>query len=134
MQDDMNVSMAGLTDMSMGEVKRLDDSEANNFSMAELSVDDVDESGASGRMRSGKISSTALPKGNILDALKEEDMQLLKMKEQEDLIEQKKRKLNDSVAAFQEVDESDYDSEDDAQPSGGIKRRTFGKSGAGFNR
>ena len=114
MQDDMNVSMAGLTDMSMGEVKRLDDSEANNFSMAELSVDDVDESGASGRMRSGKISSTALPKGNILDALKEEDMQLLKMKEQEDLIEQKKRKLNDSVAAFQEVDESDYDSEDDA--------------------
>ena len=134
MQDDMNVSMAGLTDMSMGEVKRLDDSEANNFSMAELSVDDVDESGASGRMRSGKISSTALPKGNILDALKEEDMQLLKMKEQEDLIEQKKRKLNDSVAAFQEVDESDYDSEDDAQPSGGIKRRTFGKSAAGFNR
>lgn len=55
MQDDMNVSMAGLTDMSMGEVKRLDDSEAGNFSMAELSVDDVDESGASGRMRSGKI-------------------------------------------------------------------------------
>ena len=43
MQDDMNVSMAGLTDMSMGEVKRLDDSEAGNFSMAELSVDDVDE-------------------------------------------------------------------------------------------
>ena len=35
------------------------------------------------------------------------------MKEQEDLIEQKKRMLNDSVAAFEEVDESDYDSEDD---------------------
>ena len=49
-QDDMNVSMAGLTDMSMGEVKRLDDSEAGNFSMAEISVDDVNESGASGRM------------------------------------------------------------------------------------
>ena len=48
-QDDMNVSMAGLTDMSMGEVKRLDDSEAGNFSMAEISVDDVNESGASGR-------------------------------------------------------------------------------------
>lgn len=94
----MNVSMAGLTDMSMGEVKRLDDSEAGNFSMAEISVDDVNESGASGRM--GKIKSSALPKGNILDALKEEDMQLLKMKEQEDLIEQKRQQLNESVAAF----------------------------------
>ena len=99
-QDDMNVSMAGLTDMSMGEVKRLDDSEAGNYSMAELSVDDVNESGASGRMGGGKIKSTALPKGNILDALKEEDMQLLKMKEQEDLIEQKRQQLNESVAAF----------------------------------
>ena len=74
MQDDMNVLMVGFTDMSLGEVKRLYDSEACNFSMIEISVDDVNESGASSRM--GKIKSSALPKGNILDALKEVYMQL----------------------------------------------------------
>ena len=50
MVDDTNTSMAGLTDMSMGEIKRLDDSAAlGDFSMAEIDTDDVNESGASGR-------------------------------------------------------------------------------------
>ena len=46
MVDESNTSMAGLTDMSMGEIKRLDDSTAEgNFSMAEIEVDDINESG-----------------------------------------------------------------------------------------
>lgn len=50
MVDDTNTSMAGLTDMSMGEIKRLDDSTAKgDYSMAEIEVDDINESGQSGR-------------------------------------------------------------------------------------
>ena len=72
MVDDTNTSMAGLTDMSMGEIKRLDDSAAlGDFSMAEIDTDDVNESGASGRRQKNHHSS-ALPKGNILDELKKE--------------------------------------------------------------
>ena len=71
MVDDTNTSMAGLTDMSMGEIKRLDDSNAEgNYSMADINTDDVNESGASGRRNNKNTQSTALPKGNILDELK----------------------------------------------------------------
>ena len=61
--DDNNTSMAGLTDMSMGEIKRLGDDSVDNsmaFSMAELDTDDNEIGGH---------KSTALPKGNMLDEL-----------------------------------------------------------------
>ena len=81
--------------------------------MAELGTDDVNESGASGH-RSKNTQSTALPKGNILDELKK-DANTLGIKDSEDLLDQKRRMLNDSVNAFAEVDESDYDSEEETK-------------------
>ena len=115
MVDDGNTSMAGLTDMSMGEIKRLDDSAADgNFSMAEIYCDDENESGAS--FRKQNTQSTQLPKGNILDELKK-DAHNLSIKETDDILDAKRRMLNDSVNAFEEVDESDYDSEEETKGS-----------------
>ena len=70
MVDDMNTSMAGLTDMSMGEIKRLDDSTAEgNYSMADIVMDDsVNDSRDAGTGH----KSSALPKGNILDDLQKD--------------------------------------------------------------
>lgn len=134
MMDESNTSMAGLTDMSMGEVKRLDDADDSkadgDFSMAEIPlIDDTDDSGRAGD--SGGHRSAALPKGNILDELKKE-AGILGVKDSEDVLDQKRRMLNDSVNAFAEVDESDYDSEeeskDGAMSGDKIKRKSFGKA------
>ena len=114
--------MAGLTDMSMGEIKRLDDNTFNE-SMAQIEIEDINDSGRVGDTghRKGNHISAALPKGNILDDLKADHEQYLKTKEKEaeDLLEQKRRQLNDSVNAFTEVDESDYDSEEDVNDGTG---------------
>lgn len=55
---------------------------------------------------------------------------LLNIKDSEDLLDQKRRMLNDSVNAFEEVDESDYDSEEESKGGTGqhLKRRSFGKA------
>ena len=88
--------MAGLTDMSMGEIKRLDDSGVDgNFSMAEIETDDINDSGDAGET-GHRIKSSALPKGNILDELKNESKYLNPNKESDDLLDQKRRLLNDS--------------------------------------
>jgi len=87
--------MAGLTDMSMGEVKRLDDSGADgNYSMAEIDTDDINDSGHQAGETGHK--SSALPKGNILDELKNDAKYLNPNKEADDLLDQKRRLLNDS--------------------------------------
>ena len=79
MDDTINASMAGLSDMSMsmGDIKRLDDTtDDQNFSMAEVPSDDLNDTdnGETGH------KSSNLPKGNILDALKT-DTDYLKVKE-----------------------------------------------------
>ena len=84
-------------------------------------MDDINDSGAVGDTgyKQNNIKSTTLPKGNILDELKADHDRFLSAKEAEDALEQKRRALNDSVNAFEEVDESDYDSEDDANDGTG---------------
>ena len=74
--------MAGLTDMSMGEIKRLDDNSQDygGDSMADIDMNDLDDSYRKGdtgdtgfKGRKHQVASTTLPKGNILDELKQEN-------------------------------------------------------------
>ena len=71
-QDDINTSMAGLSDVSMGEIQRVNNDSMADYSMASLGDDSmarVDDSGYKAP-KSGAIQEES--NENMLDGLKEE--------------------------------------------------------------
>ena len=96
--DDINTSMAGLSDYSMDDVKKMDDS-AMDMSMAEVDEDDEQKK----------------PTGNILDGLK---LDIDRVQNRDNLNDSKINELKTTHRASVVFDENEeYDSEDEERKS-----------------
>ena len=112
--DDMNTSMAGLSDVSVGEIQRLgnlDDSQADFANTSMASLGDAEE------LTAGDTGSGST--GNILDSLK---LSLPAQNLNDSKIEDIKKTYR-KTDIFEEGDEDDYDEEDDEEAGGTGQQR-----------
>lgn len=134
---DMNESMAGLSDVSMSDVIKVN---ANNDSMADYSMASLNDDSMAGVDDSGYKPTNLLAQsqksrsyveletgGNILDGLKKEFES--QANPQADEVNTKRMHLQKNYGTAEVFDENDeYDSEEEEGSDGKTRRRSFRKS------